>query len=129
MPYGSTPTGTTDRLRLPAPSRERPTLGNAFVAPATSDEMELVRIWSEVLAIDAIGIHDDFFELGGDSLRAAMVVGRVAKRLDAQLPFTAIYETPTIAQLATLIREGRPGSRDEVPRAPTARVEGGEPLQ
>jgi acyl carrier protein len=101
-----TPNGKTDRLRLPAPSRERPQLASRYVAPTTAMERTLQEIWSDILGIDGIGIHDDFFELGGDSLGAARVVGRMGRLRDTELPFTAIYETPTIAELAKVIGEG-----------------------
>ena len=98
-----TPNGKTDRLRLPAPSRERPPLATAFAPPSTPIEKALLELWSEVLAIDDIGVHDDFFELGGDSLAAARVVGRLQRAFDVELPFTAIYEAPTAAELARAI--------------------------
>jgi len=98
-----TPNGKADRLRLPAPTADRPDLGNVFVAPATYVERELSRIWSRVLAIEGIGVADDFFELGGDSLTAARVAERVRKAFGTELPFTAIYEASTVAQLAKIV--------------------------
>lgn len=103
-----TPGGKTDRLRLPAPSRERPPLESVYVMPSTALERVLVDIWTEVLAIDEVGIHDDFFELGGDSLGVAKVVGRVRMKLDVDLPFKAIFEAPTVARLAEHVRGGLP---------------------
>ena len=100
-----TPNGKTDRLRLPAPSRERPPLASKYTPPSTAVEKALLDIWSEVLAIDDIGMHDDFFELGGDSLAAARVVGRMQRNFNIELPFTAIYEAPTAAELAKAIQE------------------------
>jgi acyl carrier protein len=111
-----TPNGKADRLRLPAPTGDRPDLGNAFVAPATDLERELARIWSKVLAIDDIGIDDDFFELGGDSLTAARVVDGVRKAFAVKLPFTAIYEGPTVALLAKVIQVSPPEAIDETLR-------------
>ena len=98
-----TPNGKADRLRLPAPTADRPDLGNVFVAPGTNVERELSRIWSRVLAIEGIGVADDFFELGGDSLTAARVAERVRKAFGTELPFTAIYEGSTVAQLAKIV--------------------------
>ena len=111
-----TPNGKADRLRLPAPTRNRPDLGNVFVAPETDVERELARIWSKVLAIDDIGVGDDFFELGGDSLAAAKVANRVRKAFGVEPPVTAIYEGPTVAQLARVIQSSPPGAIDETPR-------------
>ena len=67
--FPQTPNGKTDRLRLPPPSRNRPNLDNPCVSPRTPMEIELSAIWSAVLGIDQLGINDNFFDLGGDSLR------------------------------------------------------------
>ena len=103
-----TPNGKTDSLRLPAPSRERPQLATQFVPASTPIERALLEIWSEVLAVDDIGVHDDFFELGGDSLGAARVVGRMQRAFEVELPFTAIYEAPKVAELAQAIHDATP---------------------
>ena len=95
-----TPNGKTDRLRLPPPARNRPDLDNPFVPPGTTTETELSTIWSEVLGIDQLGINDDFFELGGDSLLATRIVTGMMKKFSADLPIRTLFDTPTIAQQA-----------------------------
>src|SRR5262245_5744194 len=63
-----TATGKADYRALPEPSRTRPNLQNPFVAPQTAQETALQQIWQEILDIRPIGRHDNFFDLGGDSL-------------------------------------------------------------
>ena len=81
-----TPNGKIDRLALPAPLPTRPDLANPYAAPRDAVEETLARLWSEVLDIERVGIHDDFFELGGDSLRATMVQSRIAESFRVTLP-------------------------------------------
>lgn len=98
-----TPNGKTDRLRLPAPSRLRPMLDVAYVAPRDFVEQELSRIWSEVLEIDAVGVHDNFFELGGDSLLVTRMAVRALKDLKVEVTPKMLFRAPTIAELAAEI--------------------------
>ena len=95
-----TPNGKLDRKRLPAPEQSRPELAEDFVAPSTSTEQKIAAIWFEVLGWNQIGIHDDFFELGGDSLLAVQVVSRLRQAFEVEVPVAALFESPTIAQLA-----------------------------
>ena len=69
-----TPNGKVDRLALPALEGKRPELDTPFIAPRTPIEEELAGIWAEVLSLDQVGIHDDFYDLGGHSLAATRVV-------------------------------------------------------
>jgi NAD(P)-dependent dehydrogenase (short-subunit alcohol dehydrogenase family) len=96
------------RLSAPTPARTatagsarpRPPLGSAYAAPTSQTERVLAGIWQELLGIDRVGIHDNFFELGGHSLFAARVLSRVRTALKASLSVEAIFEAPTIAELA-----------------------------
>ena len=100
-----TPNGKTDRLRLPLPSHARPKLDTPFAAPASIMERELSRIWSEVLVLDSVGVHDNFLDLGGNSLLAIKVATRVLKELKVEIPLKMMFNAATIAQLATEITE------------------------
>ena len=100
-----TPNGKTDRLRLPAPSNQRPKLDVPYTPPRTDTEKALSRIWSEVLAIDSVGVHDNFFDLGGDSLLATKMTVRMLKELKIEIALKMLFESPTIAQLAGEINE------------------------
>ena len=69
-----TPNGKIDRKALPAPDQSSPELGASYVAPRTAEEELIAEIWAEVLKVDKVGIHDNFFDLGGHSLKATQVV-------------------------------------------------------
>jgi amino acid adenylation domain-containing protein/thioester reductase-like protein len=98
-----TGTGKIDRRALPQPEGARPDLGSEFVAARTPLEKELVRIWSGVLGVDRIGVHDNFFELGGHSLQAVQMISRVREAIHVELPLPALFEAPTVAQLAQVV--------------------------
>ncbi|GEB34858.1 non-ribosomal peptide synthase/polyketide synthase [Brevibacillus parabrevis] len=99
-----TANGKVDRRALPQPSGER-TTGSAFVAAQNDTEAKLQQIWQEVLGIPAIGIHDNFFEIGGHSLKAMNVITQVHKTFQVELPLKALFATPTIHELAAHIAE------------------------
>jgi thioester reductase-like protein len=98
-----TPSGKVERRSLPAPSQSRPTLKEDFVPPRTSVEKQLVKIWSQVLQVEPIGIHDNFFDLGGDSLLAIQLVHKTRKAFQLELPIIALFDAPTIAELSKFI--------------------------
>ncbi|HEY2918177.1 MAG TPA: amino acid adenylation domain-containing protein, partial [Candidatus Binatia bacterium] len=105
-----TPNGKVDRKALPAPDQSRPELERAFVAPRIPLEERLARIWGEVLKLEKVGIHDNFFDLGGHSLLATQVVSRIRTALGAEVPLRAMFEAPTIAELAVVISDLKQGS-------------------
>jgi amino acid adenylation domain-containing protein len=96
-----------DCRALPVPDRSRSELEKAFVAPRTPVEQTLADIWREVLKLERVGIHDNFFDLGGHSLKATQVVSRVCEALQANVPLRALFEAPTIEELANMIMEKR----------------------
>jgi amino acid adenylation domain-containing protein len=98
-----TAVGKVDRRALPPPGAEPIASGVADVAPVTSTEEKIARIWAEVLGREGIGVHDDFFALGGHSLLATQVVSRTRRALAVELPLRAIFEQPTIAGLAARV--------------------------
>jgi amino acid adenylation domain-containing protein len=106
-----TPNGKIDRKALPAPPRARPNLEAPFVAPRSSLEQELKEIWSEVLGFDDLGIHDNFFDLGGDSLRAAQVVARFRRSLHLEVSLQDLFSAPTLAALADYVERTRGTTR------------------
>jgi amino acid adenylation domain-containing protein len=95
--------GKIDRQALPAPENERPKLCEEYCAPRTPTEELLAGIWSEVLHVERIGIHDTFFELGGESILAIKLLSRINKDFNIELPLRSLFEQPTIAVLATTI--------------------------
>jgi amino acid adenylation domain-containing protein len=92
--------GKVNRHALPLPERTTITLGSVFVAPSTPTEEMLASIWGKVLDLEQVGIHDNFFELGGHSLLATQVISRIFDVAQIELPLHAIFERPTIADLA-----------------------------
>lgn len=99
-----TANGKIDRLALPAPSCDRPALEAAFVTPRTDLESELANLWSGVLGITDIGINDNFFDLGGDSLRTTQLISQVEKAYQVIVPLIEFLNAPTISSLASLIQ-------------------------
>jgi acyl carrier protein len=100
-----TPNGKIDRQRLPAPQRELST--REHVPPRTPFEHALADIWKEVLRIEWLSVHDDFFERGGHSLIAARLISQMREAFDVDVPMRAIFEKRTIEQLALYIAELR----------------------
>ena len=97
--------GKLDSRALPPPEALRPRLEHAFVAPGTPVEEELAAIWREVLGVERVGVQDNFFELGGHSLLATQVLARLRDRLGFDLPLIALFEMPTIEELALAFEE------------------------
>ncbi|MSP59689.1 MAG: amino acid adenylation domain-containing protein [Myxococcales bacterium] len=100
------PNDKIDRAALPAPGPGRPELSAPFVAPRTETERALAAIFGEVLRVAPIGVDDDFFAFGGDSLRAIRVLARITTSLRVSLPLRALFDTPTVERLARQIGRG-----------------------
>jgi amino acid adenylation domain-containing protein len=92
------PNGKVDRTALPAVHRSTVD-DRAYVAPRTEIEGRLAEMWQEVLQVDRIGIHDNFFDIGGHSLMATRLMSRIRQQLAVELPLQTIFESPTIAEL------------------------------
>lgn len=100
-----TPNGKVDRRALPEPDRSRRELEKTFVAPRSSVEEILAEIWSEILDVEQIGVHDDFFEVGGNSLMVIQILSRVRDTFQVELPLHRLFEIQTIEDLAIMIEE------------------------
>ena len=100
-----TPTGKVDRRMLPDPGPGRPELDNPCLAPRTPVETKLAGIWTDVLGIDMVGIHDDFLDLGGHSLLATKLLSRVIETFQVEMPLRLLLEAPTIAEMAVVITQ------------------------
>lgn len=92
--------GKVDRSALPVPDGARPELEDIFVPPRTPVEKTLVQIWSDVLELDKIGVHDNFLELGGNSLLAGQVITRVLRSFTVELSPKTLFEASTVAAMA-----------------------------
>ncbi|MBX4266311.1 non-ribosomal peptide synthetase [Clostridium estertheticum] len=97
-----TPNGKLDRKALLEPDREINT-GVEYVAPRNEIEEKLVKVWTEVLRVEKIGIDDDFFTLGGHSLKAIQVVSIIHRELNVEVPVGTVFSNPTIRGMAEII--------------------------
>lgn len=100
--------GKLDRDALPAPSKvfsqsEQSERSDVSSAPQTQVEKYLAEIWSQLLGLESIGLHDNFFEVGGHSLLAAQAVTRIRTTWQIELPMRCLFEAPTVAALAAVI--------------------------
>ncbi|HEX9484557.1 MAG TPA: non-ribosomal peptide synthetase, partial [Gemmatimonadaceae bacterium] len=98
-----TANGKVDRAALAAMSAATERAARTRVEPRTPTEMSVARIWSEVLKRDDIGVTESFLDIGGHSLLAIRVLGRISKELGVRLPLRTLFETPTVERVAALI--------------------------
>ncbi len=106
------PNGKANRRALPPPDQSKPEPEVSYVAPRTQVEEGLAGIWAEVLKLERIGIHDNFFEFGGHSLLAMQVISRLRKASQIELPLRALFEAPTIAGLAKGVEESQRATQE-----------------
>ncbi|OIK22018.1 non-ribosomal peptide synthase/polyketide synthase [Bacillus amyloliquefaciens] len=99
-----TPNGKLNRQLLPAPVNKRDR-GIEYVPPRTSAEIQLTAIWQDVLGLEQVGIRDNFFDIGGHSLRATALLAKIQKQMHVQIPLRDVFRFPTIEQLARMITE------------------------
>jgi len=92
--------GKLDRRALPAPGRSRPLLEEECVLPRTEIERTMARIWQELLQIDQVGIHDNYFDLGGNSLLMVQAHSKLVEALNRDLSLVDMFMYPTIASLS-----------------------------
>lgn len=93
----------------------RPNLATAYIEPRNDIERGLAGIWGSQLGIDAVGIHDRFFDLGGHSLLAAQVATEICERFQIELPVLKLFEAPTIGELAVVVAKAQAGDTDTRP--------------
>ncbi|GMU11502.1 non-ribosomal peptide synthetase [Corallococcus caeni] len=108
-------TGKVDRKALPAP--EATGSESHFVAPRTPEEELLAGLFAQVLGVERVGVHDDFFALGGHSLRATQAVSRARDVFGVELPLRDLFEAPTVATLLPRLLEAK-ARNTEGPRVP-----------
>jgi amino acid adenylation domain-containing protein len=97
--------GLAERLGIVPTPRHQEAV--EFVSPRTAVEKMLAGIWVEILGIERVGIHDDFFQLGGDSILAAQLVSRIRKAAQVDVPLVTFFEARTVADMARGIEEAR----------------------
>jgi len=100
-----TPSGKVDRRALPDPESLRSNTPEEHVPPRDELEAALARLWAERLRAERVSVEAGFFELGGDSILAAMLINRVQSLMGQYVPVSAIFEAPTVARFAAYLRE------------------------
>src|SRR5262249_51178724 len=120
------PTGKVQRLGLAAKLgvAAGKTTSQAFTAPRTQLEKTIAGIWAELLQIERVGLHDDFFELGGDSLLAARLLIRLHEITRLDVDISDVFAAPTIAEMAEHIETLTDAAA--APRTPSAIVRGSD---
>ncbi|NLS92893.1 MAG: amino acid adenylation domain-containing protein [Planctomycetaceae bacterium] len=98
--------GKVDRRSLPAPDSIRPDLEDSYVPPRTDFEKTVAAIWADVLGLDRVGVHDNFFDLGGHSLHAMKVSAHIRSLYGGTITPARLFQTPTIAELAETLSHG-----------------------
>ena len=100
--------GMADAIKSSPSFHPRPEMENKYLAPGSDTELELVKIWEDLLGIKGIGIEDDFFYLGGHSLLASQVINRISEKFNIRLPLETLFRSPTIKELISKIQAGIP---------------------
>jgi amino acid adenylation domain-containing protein len=114
-----TPNGKTDRNALTAAGR-KVLAGNPFVSPQTATEVMLCKIFSEILGHDNISIHDNFFAIGGHSLKAVQVISRIYELTGRRINLRELFDAPAIAGLAALLDSAASTGYERIPCLPSA---------
>lgn len=100
------PNGKVDRKALPVAVNQRPELAEMFVAPQTPLQRELCEVWQKVLDLDRVGIRDNFFDLGGNSLQLLRAVAAMTERLGREVPAVKVFQFPSVGKLAAHLSDG-----------------------
>ena len=98
-----TNSGKVSFEKLPLPRMTRPELSNPYIPASTDTEKKLIGIWEEQIGISGIGITDDFFDIGGDSLIGVIVFSEIEENLGMDLPVSTLLKAPTVRDLARIV--------------------------
>ncbi len=109
-----TPNGKIDRNALPKPNEVRPTLAAAYVPPQTQIEETIAGIWRQILRVEQVGVHDNFFDLGGNSLLLTETHVKLCLALKIDFPIVRSFEHTTVAALTEFLASGKKTSLPNV---------------
>jgi amino acid adenylation domain-containing protein len=101
-----TPNGKVDVARLPAPDARAQEGARKEVSPRTQLEEQIAGLWAQLLQLERVSVHDDFFALGGHSLLAVRMLGLLGERLGVVVPVSLLQRAPTVAGLAQALHQG-----------------------
>lgn len=110
--FPTTPSGKVDRRNLPEPSDMRPELGIEYVSPDSDIEQSVTKIWREILSIDKIGIEDNFFDLGGNSLLMVKLQQKLDEQMHLSIPIIELFKYPTISKFSLYLEKMKFDSTD-----------------
>jgi acyl carrier protein len=100
-----TSNGKVDRQSLPRPIGSRSDLHESYIAPRTPIEQSVAQICAQLLGVEQVGVYDDFFELGADSLLATRARSRFYDAFQVEIPLRRLFESPTVSAVAEAIQE------------------------
>ena len=109
------PSGKVDRKALPVPE-ELASAETEYVAPRTPMEAQVAAIWREVLQAEQVGVHDDFFDIGGHSLLAMRVAARIHRATGVRIPFRELFTSRTVESLAVRVSSATEQTDEAIPR-------------
>ncbi|RKG88709.1 amino acid adenylation domain-containing protein, partial [Corallococcus terminator] len=118
-----TPSGKVDRKALPTPDASHLGVSSAYEAPRSELERTLAALWQEVLEVPRVGLHDGFFELGGNSLLLVQVHGRLKAALGVDVPLLTLFQHPNISALAAQLRQASEPQPTPTPAEDEARFD------
>lgn len=122
------PNGKIDRKALPAPDEARPQLETAYTAPRHETERLITEVWQAVLKVDRVGVHDNFFDLGGHSLLVVQVNQRLTQIFQRAIPMVDMFRYPTVAGLAAYLHPQETPQMDSAVLTAKQRVISREPI-
>jgi hypothetical protein len=117
-----TPNGKVDRRRLPETDGARPDLEEVYVAPRTEIERVMAGVWQEALKVEKVGVHDNFFNLGGHSLLLVHVHSRLREVLQAEVSIIDMFKYPTVSALAEHLSREAAAAEPAAPARNTAQT-------
>jgi microcystin synthetase protein McyA len=119
-----TSTGKVDREALPEPEEEGGKMGRDFEAPKSRMEETIADIWQRVLGVEQVGVNENFFDIGGDSLKAVQVASQLREAFGTKITITNIFEKTTVSAMAAMLKSN--GSQEDWNRKSASSLKRGE---